>query len=223
MKRFFRKIVAFLANLFTNLNEWIYDHVQPSIELVNRLKKAVESPYANLITTLIPGQLDNLAQEAIIKLLTKAIDKLSVAEDIVYDTDWTSKVAKFAQYLRSQSKPMRAGIYKQLAVEFAKESAFAKKLQEAEQNGISEDQVKLDVKGHSVGLLVELQYSRMKENVSANDLPDTDPFLVAKMNTQLTEHDELRAKYAELYQEQAPVEFSTDELKQKIAEKQPTA
>lgn len=215
MKRFFRKIVAFLANLFTNLNEWIYEHVQPSIELVNRLKKAVESPYANLITTLIPGQLDNLAQDAIIKLLTKAIDKLSVAEDIVYDKDWTSKVAKFAQYLRSQSKPMRAGIYKQLAVEFAKESAFAKKLQEAEQKGISEDEVKLDVKGHSVGLLVELQYSKMKENVSANDLPDTDTFLEEK--------NALHAKYAELYQVQAPVEMTTDELKQKIAEKEQLA
>jgi hypothetical protein len=215
MKRFFRKIVAFLASLFNNLNEWIYDHVQPSIELVNRLKKAVESPYANLITTLIPGQWDNLAQEAFIKLLTKAIDSLRVTEDIVFDNDWTSKIAKLTQHLRSQSKPMRAGIYHQLAVEFAKQSALAKQLAEAEKNGIPEDQVKLDVKGHSLGLLVQMQYSKMKEKIEANDLPDTDAFLEEK--------NALRSKYAELYQEQAPVEMTTDELKQKIAEKEQVA
>jgi hypothetical protein len=219
MKRFFRKIVAFLASLFTNVNEWIYDHVQPSIEMVQRLKKAVESPYANLITTLIPGNWDNMLQEAAIKLLTKAIDNLRVTEDIYFDGDWTSKIAKLTQYLRNSSKPMRGAIYHQLAVELAKQSAFAKQLKEAEEKGISTDQLKLDVKGHSISLLTQMQYSKLKENVQAADLPEVDPFLQAKISNTADHYNQTVARYKELYPDADPAQIhSLEELNRLIAD-----
>lgn len=219
MKRFFRKIVAFLASLFTNVNEWIYDHVQPSIEMVQRLKKAVESPYANLITTLIPGNWDNMLQEAAIKLLTKAIDNLRVTDDIFFDGDWTSKLAKLTDYLRNASKPMRAAVFHQLAVELAKQSAFAKQLKEAEEKGIPVDEVKLDVKGHSISLLTQMQYSKLKENVVAADLPEVDPFLQAKINNAADHYNKTVERYKQLYPDADPTQIhSLDELNRLIAE-----
>ena len=219
MKRFFRKIVAFLASLFTNVNEWIYDHVQPSIEMVQRIKNAVESPYANLITTLIPGNWDNMLQEAAIKLLTKAIDNLRITEDIFSEPDWTSKVAKLTKYLRTASKPMRAAIYHQLAVELAKQSAFAKQLKEAEEKGISEDQLKLEVKGHSISLLTQMQYSKLKENVQAADLPEVDPFLQAKINNTADHYNNTLTRYKELYPDADPTQIlSLEELNRLIAD-----
>jgi hypothetical protein len=217
MKRFFRKIVAFLASLFTNVNEWIYDHVQPSIEMVQRIKKAVESPYANLITTLIPGSWDNMLQDAAIKLLTKAIDNLRITEDIFLDGDWTSKVAKLTKYLRSSSKPMRAAIYHQLAVELAKQSAFAKQLKEAEEKGLSTDQVNTDVKGHSISLLTQMQYSKLKENVQATDLPEVDPYLQAKIDNTNDHYNKTVERYKELYPDADPTEIlSLEELNKRI-------
>lgn len=219
MKRFFRKIVAFLASLFTNVNEWIYDHVQPSIEMVQRLKKAVESPYANLITTLIPGNWDNMLQEAAIKLLTKAVDNLRVTEDIYFDGDWTSKLAKLTEYLRNASKPMRAAVFHQLAVELAKQSAFAKQLKEAEEKGIPAEEVKLDVKGHSISLLTQMQYSKLKEKVEAVDLPEVDPFLQAKMNGAADEYNKTVERYKQLYPDGDPTQIhSLEELKRLIEE-----
>lgn len=217
MKRFFRKILAFLASLFTNVNEWIYDHVQPSIEMVQRLKKAVESPYANLITTLIPGNWDNMLQEAAIKLLTKAVDNLRITEDIYFDGDWTSKLAKLTEYLRNSSKPMRGAIYHQLAVELSKQSAFAKKLQEAEEKGIPVEEVKLDVKGHSISLLTQMQYSKLKEKVEAADLPEVDPFLEAKINNGVDQYNKTYERYKQLYPDHDPIQVHTlEELNQLI-------
>lgn len=180
MKKFFRKIVAFLANLFTNLDEWIHEHVQPSIEMVERIKAVVASPVGDIITALIPGDWDDKLRQFAIDTLTKAIDAMHVTHDIAVTPDWTSKIAKLLAWLRNQSKPMQQAIYKQLATELAKQSAFGKQLAaelEAAQNeGRDPQPVELNVKGHSVDLLVQMQYSKLKEGVKAEDLPAADPF-----------------------------------------------
>lgn len=183
MKKFFRKIVAFLANLFTNLDEWIHEHVQPSIEMVERIKAIVASPVGDLITALIPGDWDDKLRQMAIANLTRAIDAMHITSEISSEPDWTSKAAKLLAYLRNQSKPMQRAVYKQLAAELAKQSAFGKQLaaelEAAEKEGREPNAVATEVKGHSVDLLVQLQYSKLKEKVSAADLPDADPFLVA--------------------------------------------
>lgn len=180
MKKFFRKIVAFLANLFTNLDEWIHEHVQPSIEMVERIKAIVSSPVGDLITALIPGDWDDKLRQMAIANLTRAIDAMHITSEISSEQDWTAKAAKLLAYLRNQSKPMQRAVYKQLAAELAKQSAFGKQLlaelEAAEKEGREPNAVAAEVKGHSVDLLVQLQYSKLKEGVKAEDLPDTDRF-----------------------------------------------
>lgn len=165
MKKFFRKIVSFLSMLFVDLEAWIHEHVQPSIEAVERLKKIVDSPVANIITALIPGDWDNALKEAFSQRLAKAIDAMHITADIVNEPDWTAKVIKTYQYLQTLSKPMRAAIYKKLAAELAKESGGSEK-----------------VKGHAVDLLVQMQYSKLKEDLTEADLPAVDPYLEKRLS-----------------------------------------
>lgn len=150
--------------LFVDLEAWIHEHVQPSIEMVERLKKIVDSPVANIITALIPGTWDDSLKEAVSQRLAKAIDAMHITADIVNEPDWTAKVIKTYQYLQTLSKPMRGAIYKKLAAELAKESGGNDK-----------------VKGHAVDLLVQMQYSKLKESISEADLPAVDPYLAKRL------------------------------------------
>ena len=155
MKKFFNKIVLFLGTLFTNLDEWIHDHVQPSIEMVERIKAVVASPVGNLIAALIPGGVGEAVRDELIDVLTKAIDAMHVTTDILLEPDWTNKVSKTITYIRTLSKPMQDAIYHKLASEMAKIKSGTDSF-----------------KGHSVDLLVQMQYSKHKEGVWADDLPN---------------------------------------------------
>jgi hypothetical protein len=58
MKKFFSKLVNFLHLLFGGVKQfeaYSKSHIEPSIAMIEKLKAALESPLASLITTLIPG------------------------------------------------------------------------------------------------------------------------------------------------------------------------
>jgi hypothetical protein len=156
MKKFFAKIVLFLHTLFTNLNEWIYDHVQPSIEVVERIKNIVDSVIGDVIVAVIPGDADDKLRLWISDNLSKALVILRISADIINEPDTTQKVFKLAQYLKTLSPAMRSAVYMKLASEMSKASGG-----------------KDTVKGHSVDLLVQLQFSKMKEGVSHEDFVET--------------------------------------------------
>lgn len=155
MKRFFKKIFVFIAGLFTNLNEWIYDHVQPSIETLQRIKAAVDNPLVDALVAVIPGDLDDKIRDWVSKNLTKAINVLHISEEILSQPTLELQLAALIAYIRSLSPSMRKGVYLRLASELAIASGG-----------------KENVKGHSVDLLVQAQYSKLAEGVEAADLPE---------------------------------------------------
>jgi len=155
MKRFFKKIFAFISTLFTNLNNWIYDHVQPSIETLQRLKEVVDNPVIDALTAVIPTQFDDKVKDWIRENLNKAIDVLGVVADIEAQPTWDLKLAKLIEYLRTLTPAMRSAVYHKLASEMAKASGGRD-----------------NVKGHSVDLLTQIQYSKLVEGVEAKDLPE---------------------------------------------------
>ena len=143
----FTKIWSFLKLLFGNVDEWIIKHVQPSIQFVESLKKMLESPVADIITSLIPSDVDDKIRMFLIANCGKALNILAITADIANEPDPVKAIIKLLQYLKEASPALKAAIYKQLASEMAKLS-----------NGGKEQ-----VKGHSVDLLTQLEYSKFKE------------------------------------------------------------
>ncbi len=154
MKKFFHKIISFLHVLFLNLDVWVHVHIQPSIEVVQKIKQFLDGGIGDLITHLIPGELDDKIRDWIVTHLPKAIDVMEISAAISNEQDLTRKLRLLIAYLKKQSPIVRAGYYLNLASEMAKSSG-------------KED----TVKGHSVNLLTQLQYSKMIENVTHEDLP----------------------------------------------------
>jgi hypothetical protein len=153
MKRFFKKIVLFLTSLFSNVNNWIYDHVQPSIETVQRLKLLFDSPAADALAALIPGDADKKAILWVRKNLDKAIEKLIDVPSIINEPDPAKKIMLLVAWLKKLSPSMQKGALLRLASEMAIASGGKK-----------------EVKGHAVDLLTQMQYSKLIENVSHEDL-----------------------------------------------------
>jgi hypothetical protein len=153
MKKFFRKIVTFLKMLFSNVDEWIHEHIQPSIETVQRFKTLMDNPVWDMITTLIPGELDDKIKNKVRSSLEVAIVKLAPLPDIINEPDLAIKIAKLIEWIKTLSPSLQKGALLRLASEMAIASG-----------GTTE------VKGHAVDLLTQMQYSKLTEGLEHNDL-----------------------------------------------------
>jgi hypothetical protein len=154
MKKFFNKIVLFLTGLFTNLDKWIHENVQPAIDLVQNLKSFVDSPVADIVTAIIPGNVDDSIKFLLSTSLQRALDSLQIVKIEDSNATLQTKLNALLQYIKTLSPSMQNGVYFKLASEIAKAIG-------------STD----NFKGHGVDLLVQMQYSKMKENITASDLP----------------------------------------------------
>lgn len=76
-----KKIFAFIRRLFMGLRRVAQSVVKPSIEVVELLKKAVESPAAPIITAIIPGTWDNRLAAKLRQHLPRVLQILRVSDE----------------------------------------------------------------------------------------------------------------------------------------------
>ncbi len=164
MKKFFHKIVSFLHKLFTNVDEWIHEHVQPSIETVQRIKYIVDGVIGDIVVLVIPGDADDKIRDWISVNLSKALQAMQLGNNILNAPNIETKISYLIDMLRQLSPNMRNAFYMKIASEMAKSS------------GNDEN-----VKGHSVDLLVQMQYSKLVANIKAEDLPEDKYTIAAKV------------------------------------------
>ena len=71
--KFFQKLGLFVSRLFVNIEGFVKEHITPSVETVKRLADLVNSPVADAITALIPGDTDDKAKQWVRRNLNKAV------------------------------------------------------------------------------------------------------------------------------------------------------
>lgn len=154
MKKFFRKIVSFLKLLFgDNLDKWVSEHVKPSIDLVQRIKKILEHPVAEILTVIIPGDWDEKLRKKMLENLTKALVVLGGVQAFAEADTLEQKLNKIMLLLQSLTPALQQAYLFKLASELSKASGG-----------------KDNIKGHSVDLLTQLEYSKLKEGIKDKDL-----------------------------------------------------
>ena len=163
MKKFFAKILGFLGMLFTSLDTWIHDHVQPSIETVQKIKELINSPLVDVLTAIIPGDADDKLKDWIRANIGKALNVLNITADITNQPTIELQLQKLLEYLKTLSPSMQKGVLMRLASEMAISSGGRE-----------------NVKGHAVDLLVQLQYSKLKAGIQTDSIPDAQPPAVAQ-------------------------------------------
>lgn len=147
MKKIFAAIFGFIKILFSNPEKWVNDNVLPSIEVINNIKKAVDSPIAFALTAIIPGGFDDLLRAKISANLQKVIDAIVVIHNINDEGDQYVKITKFIEWLKTQTTDTQHALYQKMASLLAQHND--------EEN---------NVKTHAVDLLVQTTYSKLKED-----------------------------------------------------------
>ncbi len=76
-----KKIFSFLKNLLRNLRGLAIKFVTPSVEIVEGIKKAVESPVTDLLTAVIPGTWDNFLVARARQTLPRVLQILRISDE----------------------------------------------------------------------------------------------------------------------------------------------
>ena len=144
--KFFQKLGLFVSRLFVNIEGFVKEHITPSVETVKRLADLVNSPVADAVTALIPGDTDDKAKQWVRRNLNKAVAAVVPVADIVNEPDFATKIKKLADYIKKQPVSLQKGLLFRISSEMATSSAGKKQA----------------ANGHSVDLLCQAEYSKVK-------------------------------------------------------------
>ena len=164
MKNFFKRIWNILALFFTNPERWIEQNVLPSIEIVNNIKKFIDSGIAIGITAIIPGTWDDTLRQAFSTHLGTVIDLFCKKGIIESKETLENKLTRLSKLLNNLTPTARAGIYAKLASRLAKQNAGT-------------DAV---VKHNAVDLLTQAAYVKLKSSINFDDAIIDDDFQIVE-------------------------------------------
>ncbi len=164
MKKYLKRIWSFIKTLFTNPELYIEKYILPSIDCVQAIKKAVDSPLAFVITSIIPTSLDDAIRAKISSYLGVIIQGFTMGLDVLNDEDQDEdKIMKFIVWMQGLSPVLRSAIYAKMAAKLSQ---------------ISAGDYNPEIKNHSIDLLTQLAYSKLKSGINEDSLS-----IVKDMNT----------------------------------------
>jgi hypothetical protein len=149
-----KKILSFLGGLLSHAGDFVRDHVQPSVDLVERLKAAVDSPVADILTALIPGTLDDTIKAQLSKGLDIALKGLQLPLAITRKKSLAAKLQALVELLKNCQPEARKALYARIASLIAQQGA------------------PVGIDGHVVDFVTQATYTRMKSDVAQEPLQE---------------------------------------------------
>jgi hypothetical protein len=109
LKNFFQKVREFFQQLFSGIDNFIANTVRPTILFLEALKTAIQNPSFDILTDIIPGNIDNKVLELLRKYLPVVIKKLNIVVSVrhINDDDY---VKEYIKLLRESSPALRSAL-----------------------------------------------------------------------------------------------------------------
>lgn len=102
MKKFFRRLIDFVKGKYQDLFELFRKNSEVAVKVTYALKSAVESPVVDIITDIIPGDLDDKIHEKLRFIVPIVAQKLAIAHGILKESETNSNaITAIVEYLRS--------------------------------------------------------------------------------------------------------------------------
>lgn len=76
-----KKFRLWLISLFNKTKVFVEKYAKPSIQTVENIKAVIDSPVTDVLTALIPGNLDDLTKDALRKALPLVLQDLKIVQD----------------------------------------------------------------------------------------------------------------------------------------------
>lgn len=109
------KVKTHLKSLLRQFDNYIDNYIDTALSITIQLQKLLTSPVADIITAIIPGNLDEAIRQQLINALARAAEALSIAETCKQYTDINAKLQCFVQQLQQKDPQLQEAILQKLA------------------------------------------------------------------------------------------------------------
>lgn len=109
------KLKSRLKNALKYFDNYVDAHVETALQITKALKTMLNSPVVDILTTLIPGQVDNIIKNQLVSALDKAIEALSIADACKSCTDINTKLTCFVSELKKLHPNLQDAVLQKLA------------------------------------------------------------------------------------------------------------
>jgi hypothetical protein len=126
LKTFLIKIWDKIKNLFTGLPNEIKTAIQIGVIITENIKTFVDSPTGDIITTLIPGNIDNVIRDKLRQSLPIFLMELKLVESSLNLTQPEAIVKAALEVMKTIDENIKPGILHHLSVLIAQIAADGK-------------------------------------------------------------------------------------------------
>jgi hypothetical protein len=112
---FCTKFKSQLKILLRKFDNYLDAHVEVALKVTTGLKKILTSPVADIVTAIIPGNVDNIVKAQIENALNKVIEALAIADSCRECKDVNDKLKCFVAQLQLRDPQLQDAILQKLA------------------------------------------------------------------------------------------------------------
>jgi len=123
---FLKKIWTGIKSLFDSLPVEYQSAIHLGVIIVENMKKAIESPTADILTTIIPGDIDDKIKSVLRQQLPQLLTELKLADNCMELTDSTAIVNCAIQTLKDLNGDIKSAFLHNLAIFIAQIAADGK-------------------------------------------------------------------------------------------------
>ena len=118
MKKIFQYVKDFIQKWIGISFEFVKDNSEVAVDVTNKIKKIVDSPIADILTAIIPSDLDDKVVSKLRKVLPIVLEKMAIMHGIlIISTSNENTIALIIEHLQLTNKDLRADFYIRLAGE----------------------------------------------------------------------------------------------------------
>jgi hypothetical protein len=115
LRIFLRHMWLSIKNLFDKVEAEVKKDVVVAITVVQQVKAVVDSPVADIVTALIPGNVDDQIKARLREILPKLILELSLVESVTDIEDQNERLQVILDKLKLSSDAVKNAFYHSLA------------------------------------------------------------------------------------------------------------
>jgi predicted oxidoreductase len=94
------KIRTQIKVLLSKFDSFMDAHIDTALKVMVALKNVLSSPVADVLTAIIPGDVDNVIQQDLINAISKAIEVLTIADNCKQYTNLNDQLNCFLQQIK---------------------------------------------------------------------------------------------------------------------------
>jgi len=110
-----KKLKEKVKNLYREFDDYLNANIDTALKVTTALRKVLASPVADILTAIIPGELDDMIRARLVDALGKAITALTILEHCKGSMEIDEKLKCFYEQLNNLDPNLQDAVLHKLA------------------------------------------------------------------------------------------------------------